>query len=187
MTNRKLIAGLTIAATVLAAMPAANAGPQAPSAAKIERMLEAAPKVKVKPENRVTIEEFKQRRDIRRHAPKIDIQAINFRFGSAEIPYSQYGKVEQIAVALKRILRNRPHMVVLIEGHTDAVGSRYSNQRLSERRAWSLKQTLVYDFNIPRRALETVGYGEDDLLVPVPYEEWRNRRVTLRRADAFLR
>jgi outer membrane protein OmpA-like peptidoglycan-associated protein len=38
----------------------------------------------------------------------------------------------------------------------------------------------------PRRALETVGYGEEFLLVPTQNENWRNRRVTLRRFDDFL-
>ncbi len=178
---------IALAATAVLATGAANAGPKAPTAMKIERMLEAEPQITIKPEKRVTIEQFKHRPDLRRHAPVIHIQAINFRFGSAEIPYSQFGKVEQIAIALNRMLRRNPDTLVLIEGHTDAVGSRYSNQILSQRRARSLRRALVYNFGIPRYALETVGYGEDFLLVPVPYEEWRNRRVTLRRADQFLR
>jgi outer membrane protein OmpA-like peptidoglycan-associated protein len=40
---------------------------------------------------------------------------------------------------------------------------------------------------VPRHALETVGYGEDFLLVPTQNENWRNRRVTLRRVEDFLR
>ncbi len=187
MIDRSKLWAIAIAATAAFGVTAANAQPVAPSAMKIERMLEAAPQIEVKPEARVTIEEFKHRDDLRSHAPAIDIQAINFAFGSAAIPYSQYGKVEQIAIALRRMLRRNPDSLVLIEGHTDAVGSRYSNQILSEARARSLKQMLVFEFGIPRRALETAGYGEDYLLVPVPYEEWRNRRVTLRRADHFLR
>lgn len=183
----KVIATAFLAAAATYAPLSAAAGPKAPTAMKIERMLEAEPQITVKPEKRVTIEQFKHRPDLRRHAPTIHIQSINFRFGSAEIPYSQYGKVEQIAIALDRMLDRRPGTVVLIEGHTDAVGSHYSNQRLSERRARSLKRALVREFGIPRYALETVGYGEEYLLVPVPYEEWRNRRVTLRRADYFLR
>ena len=76
----------------------------------------------------MTIREFKRRPELRRAAPSIDIQSINFAFGSAEIPYSQYGKVENIATALERLLRRPRDMQVLIEGHTDAVGSDYSNQ-----------------------------------------------------------
>ena len=76
---------------------------------------------------------------------------------------------------------------ILIEGHTDAVGSAESNQVLSERRAESLKRVLVREFGVPARALETVGYGEEFLLVPTQNENWQNRRVTLRRLDGFVR
>jgi len=152
-----------------------------PSALQIERQLEAAPRMRVRPEDRVTIREFKKRPELRRNAPAIDIQSINFAFGSAEIPYSQFGKIENIADALQRLLRRDRRQVFLIEGHTDAVGSWGTNQGLSEERAASLRTVLVQEFGIPRRALETVGYGEEYLLVPTQDEDWRNRRVTLRR------
>ncbi|MEQ1953633.1 OmpA family protein [Mesorhizobium sp. CN2-181] len=157
-----------------------------PSAAQIERKLEAPAQRSVRPDKRVTVREFKRRPDLRRAAPSIDIQSINFAFGSAEIPSSQYRKVETIATALERLLRRRPGTKVLIEGHTDAVGSAASNQVLSEDRAESLRRVLVREFGIPRRALETVGYGEEFLLVPTQNENWQNRRVTLRRIDDFL-
>jgi outer membrane protein OmpA-like peptidoglycan-associated protein len=67
------------------------------------------------------------------------------------------------------------------------VGSFESNQVLSERRAASLKRTLAGQFGVPAYALETVGYGEEFLLVPTQQENWRNRRVTLRRFDDFVR
>lgn len=50
-------------------------------------------------------------------------------------------------------------------------------------RADSLKRVLVREFSIPSREIETVGYGEDYLLVQTPYEEWQTRRVTLRRVE----
>lgn len=182
------IRSLAIALIALVAVPTFGlAQATTPSAAQIERQLQAAPVKKLAPNQRVTVQEFKRRPDLRRMAPSIDIQSINFAFGSSEIPYSQYAKVENIADALKRILRRDPRARVLIEGHTDAVGSFGSNQALSERRAASLKQTLVREFGIPRYALETVGYGEEFLLVPTQNENWRNRRVTLRRYDSFIR
>jgi outer membrane protein OmpA-like peptidoglycan-associated protein len=177
----------TTLALALLLMPGTAALAQdMPSASRIERQLEAPVQRKVRPDQRVTIREFKRRPDLRRAAPSIDIQAINFAFGSDRIPVSQYRKVEQIADALERILRRRPGTRILIEGHTDAVGSAASNLALSERRAESLRRVLVREFDIPRRVLETVGYGEEFLLVPTQNENWRNRRVTLRRIDDFL-
>jgi outer membrane protein OmpA-like peptidoglycan-associated protein len=181
---RKLLA---LAAMVAAlAMPGAGAAqPQTPSAAEIERQLQ--PARPVPPAARVTIPELTRRPDLRRAAPSIDIQSINFAFGSATIAYSEYGKVENIAIALRRLLQRNPTEAFLLEGHTDAVGSRFSNQVLSERRAESLRRVLVSSFRIPSRALSAVGYGEDFLLVPVSYAEWRNRRVTIRRiTDVIL-
>jgi len=184
MTRRTLAAAL-IAIVAMPTLAAAQA--TTPSAATIERQLEAAPQVELRPNQRVTIREFKRRPDLRRMARSIDIQSINFAFGSAAISNSQYGKIENIADALHRILRRNPGARVLIEGHTDAVGSFQSNQILSEQRAASLKRTLVREFGVPAYALETVGYGEEFLLVQTQNEEWRNRRVTLRRFDDFIR
>ncbi len=184
MFRRTVIAGL--AALMLA--PVGAQAQQMPSAQQIERQLEAAPRMRVRPEQRVTIDQLRRRPDLRRQAPSIDIQSINFAFGSAEIPQSQMGKVETIARALRQIeRRGRGTPTILIEGHTDAVGSFESNQRLSEARAASLRRVLVREFGVSPRMLETVGYGEEFLLVNTQQEDWRNRRVTLRRVDEFLR
>lgn len=183
--NRRTVTAALIAAL---AMPAAAfAQATTPSAAQIEQQLDAAPRMRLRPDQRVTVREFKRRPDLRRMAPSIDIQSINFAFGSAEVLPSQYGKVENIADGLRRVLRRNPRAKILIEGHTDAVGSAASNQVLSERRAESLKRVLVREFGVPSRALETVGYGEEFLLVPTQNENWQNRRVTLRRLDGFVR
>ncbi len=185
MMTRRTLAAALIAIVAMPTLAAAQA--TTPSAATIERQLEAAPQVELRPNQRVTIREFKRRPDLRRMARSIDIQSINFAFGSAAISNSQYGKIENIADALHRILRRNPGARVLIEGHTDAVGSFQSNQILSEQRAASLKRTLVREFGVPAYALDTVGYGEEFLLVQTQNEEWRNRRVTLRRFDDFIR
>lgn len=185
MLTRRHFATAMIA--LIAAPAIASAQGAMPSASQIERRLEAGPSRRLRPEQRVTVREFKRRPELRRMAPSIDIQAINFEFGSAEVPNSQYHKAEQIADALKRVLRRRPGSQFLIEGHTDAVGSAASNQVLSERRAESMKRVLVRRFRIPARVLETVGYGEEFLLVPTQNENWENRRVTFRRIDDFVR
>lgn len=193
--NRRtfLLATAALAATSAAGAPSiafAQAAPApqiaAPSAARIEEELRKPPKKRIRPKDRVDIDVFVRRPDLRDYAPHIDIQAINFEFGSARIPRSEWWKVREIAIALSHMLRRDPFELFLIEGHTDAVGSRYSNQILSERRASELRQVLVRQFGVPPRALETIGYGEDYLLVPTPYENWRNRRVTIRRVTDFV-
>lgn len=183
MNRRAFILGIAAAVSV----PALGLAQQMPSSDAIMRRLEAPAARPMPPRDRVDLREFKRRPELRRMAPSIDIQSINFAFGSADIPRSEYRKVEEIGTALERILRRRPGSVFLIEGHTDAVGSDQSNLALSEERAASLKRLLVRQFRISPRALETVGYGERYLLVNTQAEEWRNRRVTLRRIDEFVR
>ncbi|MBK8456973.1 MAG: OmpA family protein [Phyllobacteriaceae bacterium] len=182
---RKSIAAALASSFLYAAVPAT--AQQMPSANRIEQQLQAKPRIRLDEDERVTIKELKRRPELRRAAPSIDIQAINFAYDSAAIPGSQYDKVETIAFALERLLNRRPDAVVLIEGHTDAVGSRTYNYGLSDARARSLKRLLARDYGIPPSAMETVGFGEDYLLVPTSEENWRNRRVTLRRVDDFLR
>lgn len=169
------------------AAPALANAQQMPNADTIMRRLEAPANRSAMPRERIDMREFKRRPEMRRMAPSIDIQSINFAFGSVEIPRSEYDKVREIGIALERILRRRPGSIFLIEGHTDAVGSDASNLALSEQRAASLKRLLVRQFRIAPRSLETVGYGERYLLVNTQREEWRNRRVTLRRIDDFVR
>ena len=102
MLSRRTFAAALIAVLAVPTLGPTLAAAQAttPSAATIERQLDAAPRVKLRPNQRVTIREFKRRPDLRRQARSIDIQSINFAFGSAAISSSQYGKIENIADAL---------------------------------------------------------------------------------------
>lgn len=155
-----------------------------PSASSIERSLGArAPRIAK--DQRMSVRELKRNRKLRRIAPSVNIQSINFEFGSSRIPARERWKVQRIAQAMQSILRRNPSELFLVEGHTDAVGSNYNNLALSERRAQSLANQLRR-FGVPRRALETIGYGEEDLLVPTQRAEWRNRRVALRRITDFV-
>lgn len=188
MNRRNFIKSLAAAgaAALVPAVPAFAAEASAPAAATIERMLDRQPRHKIARSARVTIDQIKRNPRLRNMAPSIDIQSINFAFGSSHIPAAERWKVEQIAIAMRRIMRRNPQEVFMIEGHTDAVGSHASNYALSQARAYEVAGLLSRHFGISRRALEPVGYGEDYLLVPTPNAEWRNRRVTLRRVTDFV-
>ena len=67
----------------------------------------------------------------------------------------------------------------VIAGHTDASGAAGYNRELSERRAETVKKYLV-DRGIDPQRLETIGSGEDDLLLPDNPNDGRNRRVEIR-------
>ncbi len=184
LSRRSLLGILSIASASIF-LPTTADAQNMPSAGAIQRQLDEA--VEVAPEDKLTLPQLKRSQRMRRLAPSIDIQAINFRSGSAQIERGEFWKVDRIAQAIDNILQDNADEIFLIEGHTDAVGSRGSNQALSQRRAQSLVQTLGQYYGIPGYSLEAAGYGEDFLLVPTPNENWRNRRVTLRRITDFIR
>ena len=66
-------------------------------------------------------------------------------------------------------------------GHADRSGTPRYNQRLSERRASSVRQFLVHQ-GIPNGNIRAVGRGESDPRVPTPdgVREQENRRVEIR-------
>jgi OOP family OmpA-OmpF porin len=69
---------------------------------------------------------------------------------------------------------------VQVTGHTDRAGPDSYNQKLSERRAASVKAELIRD-GVPANEIVTVGRGEADPAVPTPdgVREPRNRRVVI--------
>lgn len=102
---------------------------------------------------------------------------IQFDFNSATIRPESAQQLREMAQALKstRLTGNK----ILIEGHADSRGSADYNQRLSRRRAESVKRYLIDNFALPRGRFKILGYGETRPLVPNDTKEHRamNRRV----------
>jgi len=71
---------------------------------------------------------------------------------------------------------------LIIEGHTDAAGPKNYNQKLSERRASSVKTYLEENFNIAENRLFVSGMGETQPLSNIDPYASVNRRVQFRRA-----
>ena len=67
-----------------------------------------------------------------------------------------------------------------IEGHTDASGSAAYNQSLSERRAQSVYNYLIKEFNIDPDQLVPEGKGESELYDPDKPQSGVNRRVRIK-------
>lgn len=103
---------------------------------------------------------------------------INFKTASAAIlPESQ-----PIVDELYTMLNENPSLKILIEGHTDNVGSAASNKTLSEQRAASVKSALVQK-GISGDRIKTAGYGLEKPIADNSTEEGRakNRRVEIRK------
>jgi outer membrane protein OmpA-like peptidoglycan-associated protein len=113
---------------------------------------------------------------------RADVYDVYFDFNSDRIREESEPTLEEIA----EVLRRHPDWNLVIEGHTDNVGSDVDNLDLSKRRAASVKEALVANHGVGADRLRTGGYGEarprdrNDTLDG----RARNRRVELVRSDS---
>ncbi len=80
------------------------------------------------------------------------------------------------------ILKDHPEIKVEIGGHTDFSGSEAARQKISEKRAESVKKYLMDKFNIPGDRMRTKSYGSQKPIADNKTKEGRakNRRVEFR-------
>lgn len=133
-----------------------------------------------------SLDEVRQSYNLLERMRRVDLDAINFEFGSWEVEADQYPKLERIAKAMLRILDRSPDEVFFVEGHTDAVGSDIDNLSLSDRRAEQVAVILSEEFGVPPENLTTQGYGEEHLKELTDEASRINRRVSVRRITPLL-
>jgi len=107
-----------------------------------------------------------------------DIYGIYFDFGSADIKEESKPVIAEIV----SYLNENPDVKIVVEGHTDNVGSESSNQTLSENRAKSVMNSLT-ESGIKKERLSIKGYGSSQPVSGNDTETGRaqNRRVTIRK------
>ncbi|AXQ27579.1 hypothetical protein D0B54_02310 [Solimonas sp. K1W22B-7] len=107
----------------------------------------------------------------------IVLRGVNFEFDKSKLTVNAKTLLDMVADALLR----RTDIKVEIDGHTDAKGSDAYNQKLSERRAASVKDYLAGRGVDPVR-MGTVGFGESKPMTTNETDEGReiNRRVELK-------
>jgi outer membrane protein OmpA-like peptidoglycan-associated protein len=104
-------------------------------------------------------------------------QGILFETGKAELKPESRPVLKEIASTMQKYL----DLKILIEGHTDNVGSAASNMTLSDNRAAAVKAALVADFGIAGDRMSTKGLGDTKPAVPntTPAGKAQNRRVEI--------
>lgn len=80
-------------------------------------------------------------------------------------------------------MKQYPSTTAVIEGHTSAPGSEAYNMDLSKRRAANFKEVMVDMYGIEGSRLETIGYGETQLLDNGKNAEAHrvNRRISVKK------
>lgn len=104
-------------------------------------------------------------------------QQIHFSPNRDIILKGSFPVLRQVARAMK----DAPGVVVRIEGHTDNVGTRNRNQKLSQRRAEAVKEFLVRQ-GVFRARMMAEGFGQARPIAPNTNRAGRaaNRRVEFR-------
>ena len=106
---------------------------------------------------------------------KFVTSGIHFDVDSDKIKPDSYGILREVATVLKE----NEAVKIKIIGHTDSDGDDSKNMELSKKRAESVKNALINDFQISSSKMETDGKGE---AMPVskndtPVGKAQNRRV----------
>ena len=95
--------------------------------------------------------------------PKIGLDTIQFEFNSDRFKPEAIETLRNLGKALNEELKDQN--LFLVEGHTDAVGSRAYNAALSDRRAQAVKDYLVREMGVSSDRLKTVGKGSSEPVV----------------------
>jgi len=100
---------------------------------------------------------------------------IQFDFNKAVIKPEFYSHVD----AVGEFMNKYPSSKIKLEGHTDNVGSKAYNKKLSQRRANAVKNYLVKKHNIDPKRITAVGYGSSKPIASNKTKEgrYKNRRV----------
>jgi len=103
-------------------------------------------------------------------------ETIQFEYNKAIIRPESFDLMAEIA----QVINAHPEILKLrIEGHTDNVGSKKFNMKLSLRRAEAVRDYLVNQGKVDASRLEVAGFGFDNPIASNDTEEGRakNRRV----------
>jgi outer membrane protein OmpA-like peptidoglycan-associated protein len=116
---------------------------------------------------------------------KVVLHGINFDTGKATVKDDSYPLLDEVG----KLLNDDKNLKLSIEGHTDNVGDKASNQKLSEARAAAVKDYLVKNAKVDAVRLTTKGFGDTKPIADNSTNEGKaqNRRVELVKVKYFCK
>jgi len=103
----------------------------------------------------------------------------NFKFGQTTLPDEAKRKIDEMVMQLKQDPKN---VFIEIEGHTDNVGDKVTNEKVGLERAEAVQRYLYEQFQIPLHKMNIISYGEEKPVAPNKTKAGRaqNRRVVIK-------
>jgi peptidoglycan-associated lipoprotein len=103
----------------------------------------------------------------------------NFKFAKTDLPDEAKARLDEMMSQLKA---NPQNVFIEIEGHTDNVGDKRTNERIGEQRAEAVKRYLYEQHQIPLHKINVISYGEEKPVSPNNTRQGRaqNRRVVVK-------
>jgi peptidoglycan-associated lipoprotein len=103
----------------------------------------------------------------------------NFKFGKTTLPDEAKQKIDEMVAQMKQDPKN---VYLEIEGHTDNVGDKATNEKVGLARADAVKRYLYEQYQIPLHKMNVVSYGKDKPVAPNKTKAGRaqNRRIVIK-------
>jgi peptidoglycan-associated lipoprotein len=103
----------------------------------------------------------------------------NFKFGKTTLPDEAKQKLDEMVAQMKQDPKN---IYLEIEGHTDNVGDKVTNERIGLQRADAVKRYLYEQYQIPLHKMNVISYGMEKPVAPNKTKAGRaqNRRVVIK-------
>ena len=108
----------------------------------------------------------------------VSVRDGNKTAGKTILPDEAKQKIDEMVAQMKQDPKN---IYLEIEGHTDNVGDKATNERIGLARADSVKRYLYEQYQIPLHKMNVISYGKDKPVAPNKTKAGRaqNRRVDL--------
>jgi outer membrane protein OmpA-like peptidoglycan-associated protein len=106
--------------------------------------------------------------------PRFVLQDVQFETGKATLTSDSHARLDSIV----EYMTHKPSASIEISGHTDNVGSKKKNKRLSQERADAVRDYLVGK-GIEANRIQAVGYGDERPIATneTPEGRQQNRRI----------
>jgi outer membrane protein OmpA-like peptidoglycan-associated protein len=120
-------------------------------------------------------------RDMEKNKKKITLESVYFEYDSFELSNASKNELDRISKFLKKKSKS---FYIYIEGHTDNIGSKEYNLKLSRNRAESVAKYILEYNNLDAKEIITAGKGFSE---PITTNDSKENRQKNRRVEISLR